>query len=866
MASVTFVENVKVERTTPHGRETNIKKVPVDDFLALLESKPIHTMAELYGEDSIIHPVFDYEEYFCDKPNDDDVKKSLDTCIDNLIKLFSNEINKNDIFISTKVPRFDTKKNQWKISFHFCISGYSIKTSILKKLIIYSDQQDFWDTSIYKKENLLYTIGSAKEDNVPFEPLSGVVSKNYFATSVDGKEHFIDMEEFFNNNNYDFKNKVGLDDDVGGHPSTAKELIKLLRGLGDDSVFVESQTKGNKYYFRKNRRDRKCHCTGETHVSNNFVLIPHGNGDVEYICYAESHNGNNSKIIGRLENYFLFDDETSKNTPLSEHTRFDLHVIRKLNKNWLDVKDAIREVGDKIKEDTKKDGMNIEHLVKGLEKLKVKKQKIYESTLNYLNRFFAIVSSQKMSFIELFFDKKGRLEDYVRRDKSQTADYLANCRWDFGNGKERVPIFSLWFMWEHRKMFDSIYTSPDGKCGDRQLNLYLGLRVDRHYPNWKELDVRMEKINVILRHLREVLCNGNEEVYQWHLKWLKIILILKERTTKVPFSIGGQGLGKSLFWDVFLGQILVGGDDPFRRARGMYTMISDLEDLIGRFNSKVVGRLYVNLNEAATNSGFKVAGKLKTLITERMMRWEQKGLDTLDVPNLLNVAGTTNEHDPVRIDVTDRRYGIFEIPSFNVIINEPNYFNNLVDQIYDVETPAYFMKYLDECVDVDVREYIQAKIPMTAEKIEMMTKSIPSPIRFIISLLRQESECYFNVKVEKTEVFYERDWFRRGYILTDTFFKCYEQWFDDEKFGQFECVRVGKDKFGKELARLFTIKSKKQSGKVSRAIFWKDSGFETEDDLWEFLKTHRFVFGDRLGDVVDIPDFKNSDEASLDLL
>ena len=107
-------------------------------------------------------------------------------------------------------------------------------------------------------------------------------------------------------------------------------------------------------------------------------------------------------------------------------------------------------------------------------------------------------------------------------------------------------------------------------------------------------------------------------------------------------------MGKGLLFNELVGQRIYGGD--------LYTQITDIEKLLGRFNSHTVDKLYINVDEATFGGYTSQACKLKGMDTESTISYEAKGKDAVTIPSRLNFVFTSNDTFPVKIESDDRRY------------------------------------------------------------------------------------------------------------------------------------------------------------------------------------------------------------------
>ncbi|GBB85897.1 hypothetical protein RclHR1_12340001 [Rhizophagus clarus] len=134
---------------------------------------------------------------------------------------------------------------------------------------------------------------------------------------------------------------------------------------------------------------------------------------------------------------------------------------------------------------------------------------------------------------------------------------------------------------------------------------------------------------------------------------------------------------------------------------------SDLEKILGRFNSPIQARKLIVMNETKMSSGewHKFNGHLKSLITERMV---------------------SIEHRVVCFDVCSRCRG------------NTAYFKRLRNVLNHPNASGVVMKYL---LSRDFSDFELQEIPATKMKEEIMRDQLPNPIRFLIYYLVSWSEA-----------------------------------------------------------------------------------------------------------------------------
>ena len=138
-------------------------------------------------------------------------------------------------------------------------------------------------------------------------------------------------------------------------------------------------------------------------------------------------------------------------------------------------------------------------------------------------------------------------------------------------------IAEIWLKSFNRRVYDRIVSAP-GRTHypyrpfeSNTYNMWQGWR----YKYNKDFVVDKELIDVIVKHLKEIICDGNDDLCNYILKYFKLIL-LGHQLGVCLVVVGAQGTGKSLKFEYFGRRIL--GSDYFH-------LFQTLEQITSRFSS-----------------------------------------------------------------------------------------------------------------------------------------------------------------------------------------------------------------------------------------------------------------------------------------
>lgn len=134
------------------------------------------------------------------------------------------------------------------------------------------------------------------------------------------------------------------------------------------------------------------------------------------------------------------------------------------------------------------------------------------------------------------------------------------------------------------------------------------------------------------------------------INWMATIIQKNIRTGVAWGFFGASGTGKGLISDIM--RSLVGPSNAS-------TNVGDT-DLQSAFNPYAHHKVFIHLNEVASDFHGRhgVAGKLKALIGDPVIRINQKGMPEIEIDNFCNVLLNSNKPNPIELDTDDRRWNM----------------------------------------------------------------------------------------------------------------------------------------------------------------------------------------------------------------
>ncbi|MCM1513336.1 MAG: DUF5906 domain-containing protein, partial [Oxalobacter formigenes] len=215
--------------------------------------------------------------------------------------------------------------------------------------------------------------------------------------------------------------------------------------------------------------------------------------------------------------------------------------------------------------------------------------------------------------------------------------------------------------------------------------------------------------------LLEHLCNDDEKLVQWILKW--IAYPLKNPGAKMRTSIlmhGEEGSGKNLFWETIVSGMY-----------GCYACAVGNDEIESQYNEWVSKKLFIVADEVVTRAELRnQKNKLKRLITGDTVQVNPKHLNARVEANRMNIVFLSNETQPLILDRSDRRYVVIWTPDKL----EKDFYRAVAEEVKNGGIEAFYYYLLHE---VDLAGFDEhADPPPTEAKTELIDLGAPSPERF----------------------------------------------------------------------------------------------------------------------------------------
>jgi hypothetical protein len=220
-----------------------------------------------------------------------------------------------------------------------------------------------------------------------------------------------------------------------------------------------------------------------------------------------------------------------------------------------------------------------------------------------------------------------------------------------------------------------------------RLNLWTGWAVLANPGSWAKFQA----------HIRDNLCQGNEENYQYLLKWMAWIVQNRRRSgIAVLLRSTKEGTGKG-FFAKFYGRIF----GPH------YMQVTNPEHVGGKFNPHLQNLLLLDADEAMFAGDPRHRNAVWSLITEDTLTIEAKGLTAYKAKNFLNLIITTNAEHAVDVNESARR--IFALEVGDAHANDHAYFDAIEKEM---NTGGYEAMLYDLTM-MDLKGFVVTNCPKT---------------------------------------------------------------------------------------------------------------------------------------------------------
>lgn len=261
-----------------------------------------------------------------------------------------------------------------------------------------------------------------------------------------------------------------------------------------------------------------------------------------------------------------------------------------------------------------------------------------------------------------------------------------------------LPFINKWIGFTHNiRRKDDVDIYPNTiDCPDNIFNLWrpFAMEILTEPYNYKH-----NELNIILHHIK-ILCNHDDVVYDYFIKWIAQMIQYPHIKTIMPTFISGQGSGKGTLFKLF--EKMLGNEKVFETT-------NPGRDVWGDFNGMMCNCFLVNLNELSKKDTIEAEGKIKGLITDNSLAINQKGISQYKIKSYHRFITTTNKEEPINSTTGDRRNLI--IRSSDEKKGDTKYFETIHNYLEDIEVIRTCYDYFKSIIGMD--KFKDISIPQT---------------------------------------------------------------------------------------------------------------------------------------------------------
>jgi hypothetical protein len=288
------------------------------------------------------------------------------------------------------------------------------------------------------------------------------------------------------------------------------------------------------------------------------------------------------------------------------------------------------------------------------------------------------------------FHNKYRKEEYIKHDN--------------GDNKLKItPLGEWWLNHRYRRQYEGIIYAPysNDEIVHGKLNLWTGFTVPA---------IRGDKHLGFLEHIRENLCNGHEDYFNYLICWMAQRVQQRGAPAGVAIVLKSEseGTGKGFFAKQF--------GSLFGKH---FKHITNADHLVGKFNAHLQDCSFLFADEAFYAGDKKHGGLLKTIITEETMMIERKGIDAAQRRNFLGMVMASNMRFVIPAGQDARRYFVLEVSTKR--LQDTKYFGAIAADL-DASGLSNLLYFLQ---NINLSDFNIRNVPKTAalEEQKSMTRS-----------------------------------------------------------------------------------------------------------------------------------------------
>jgi hypothetical protein len=285
----------------------------------------------------------------------------------------------------------------------------------------------------------------------------------------------------------------------------------------------------------------------------------------------------------------------------------------------------------------------------------------------------------------------------IVKSKTQLITTYENLEY-FDNEGHHAPFLNSWLKDSKMKTYDSVGMYPNPKlCPKNIYNMWEPFEMEKHKTPYNK---NLPALNMFLKHI-QILCNHEEPVYDYLIKWLGQMVQYPETKTIMPTIISGEGSGKGTLVNLIRNML---------GSRKVFETSNPSRDVWGEFNTHMANSFLINLDELSKKECVDSEGRIKALITNPALTINDKGVPSYQITSYHRFISTTNNQEPINTKKGDRRNLI--IRASDELKGNYEYFQKINEYLVDLNSLRTFYDYLKAIPDLD--KFGSIPIPSTS--------------------------------------------------------------------------------------------------------------------------------------------------------
>ena len=264
-------------------------------------------------------------------------------------------------------------------------------------------------------------------------------------------------------------------------------------------------------------------------------------------------------------------------------------------------------------------------------------------------------------------------------------------------GKPNDAIKDFWIN-PSTHMYNQTAFTPE-TTPDTTVNFWCSYTAVASPANWQ----------VIKQYLYHVICDGNASSYQYLVRFLAhMVQKPEEKPGIIVTLLGGQGTGKGVF---------------FQLLRAIWSrttlQVTDLKEVLGQFTAPLERNYIVCMDEALFKGDRRGLDRLKSLVTEPVIRIEQKFEPSRSIESVHRFFAASNHAQVAHIESDDRRFFFLRVS--DIYQQDTDYFKTVCGAIEDEDVIGGMVYDLES---LSLKSFDVRKRPKTKEHAKQKLKSL----------------------------------------------------------------------------------------------------------------------------------------------